>query len=725
MQIDRRGFLGGTAAAALVAGSGLPVLARTAISIPPPLTARIEPVTETFFGQSVTDPYRWMETRTDPDWEPFMRSNAAHAEATLAAIPGRAAMLEQISALTGSNASATAPIPAGGKLFYTRRDEGKDTSALFVREGTIDHVLVDPDALKVGDSHVSLDWWVPSPDGSHVVYGLSPSGSEDSVLHIMRVADQTILPERIDRTQYALPSWLPDGSGFFYLRFGDAAKGTVEYYNDSVAWLHRIGTEAEADIEIIKRGKYDSIPLTPSEFPAVIADPSSDHALVFVFGGVRRENPCWSTPLAELLAGTPRWKPVATLEDEITGFGWKGDDLYLLTTRDAENGKILKTSLSSPDLATAATVVPHSERIVEALTHASDGLYVGFMDGGYQTLGKLEPSGALNPVTLPFDGAIQQANASTSEPGVFLRLTSWLEPFGVWQVRADGSVTDTGLSPKPAIDTSPFEAIRDFATARDGTRVPVSIIAKKGLVRDGSAPTLVNAYGAYQVSSTPFFATRAVPFLALGGVLVTAHVRGGGEYGKRWWRAGQKLTKPNTWRDLIDVSEHLIRTGWTSPSKLGINGGSAGGITVGRALTERPDLFAVAVPEVGCLNALRMEFSQNGPANIDEFGTVTTEDGFKGLYAMDSLHHVVDGIRYPAVLMTHGMTDPRVEPWHSAKMTARLRAAAAPDSGPIVLRVDFEAGHGIGSTRSQIDSLDADIYSFLLWQTGQAGFQPV
>jgi len=722
MRSNRRQFLGGTAAAALGLVAGVPGWAQT--SIPAPPTARIEPVTETFFGQSVTDPYRWMETRTDPDWEPFMRGNAAHAEATLAAIPGRARMLEQISALTGTNATATAPVPAGGKLFYTKRAEGKDTSALFVREGTTDRVLVDPDALKAGGSHVSLDWWVPSPDGSHVVYGLSPSGSEDSVLHIMRVADQTILPERIDRTQYASPAWLPDGTGFFYLRFGSAAKGSVDYYKDSVAWLHKVGTDAEADVEILKRGKYEAIPLTPSEFPFLVTDPTSDHVLVAVFGGVRRENPVWSTPLSDLLAGTPRFKPVATLEDEITTIGWKGDDLYLLSTRDAENGKVLKVSMSSPDLAAAKVVIPHGDRVIEGLAHAEDALYVSFMDGGYQSLARVDSSGAVTPVTLPFEGSILQTNASTSEPGVYLRLTSWLEPVGVWRVEADGTVTDTGISPKPAIDTSPFEAIRDFATARDGTRVPVSIVARKGLVRDGSAPTLVNAYGAYQVSSTPGFATRAVPFLALGGVLVTAHVRGGGEYGKRWWRAGQKLTKPNTWRDLIDVSEHLIKTGWTSSPKLGIVGGSAGGITMGRALTERPDLFAVVVPEVGCLNALRMEFSQNGPTNIDEFGSVTTEDGFKGLYAMDSLHHVVDGTRYPAVLMTHGMTDPRVEPWHSAKMTARLRAAAAADSGPILLRVDFEAGHGIGSTRSQLDTLDADIYSFLLWQTGQDGFQP-
>lgn len=707
----------------LAAGSGFRVMAR-ASAIPAPPTARIEPVTETFFGRSVTDPYRWMETPTDPDWEPYMRANAAHARATLDAIPGRTAMRDRISALTGSNATAAAPVPAGGRLFYLKRAEGKDTAALFMREGGVDRVLVDPDALKAGGTHVSLDWWQPSPDGSHVVYGLSPSGSEASILQIMRVSDGEILPERIDRTQFASPSWLPDGSGFFYNRLSGAPAGSPGFYSDSVVWLHRLNTEAAADRKILARGQYDSVPADPTDIPVVVADISSDHVVAIMFGGVRRENPLWTARLTDVLAGAPEWKAVATVADEITSATIRGDDLYLLTTRDAENGKVLKTRASAPALATAQEVIPHGDRVIESIVAAQDALYVGLMDGGYQSLMKRLDNGSVVPVALPFEGSMLELKAVTDAPGAYLQLTSWLQPIGVWRVDADGSVTDTGLSPRPAIDTSRFEAIRDFATARDGTRVPVSIIAPRGLARDGSAPTLVTAYGAYQIPQSPSFSTRGIAFLEQGGVLAVAHVRGGGEYGKRWWRAGRKLTKPNTWRDLIDCCEHLITQRWTSPGKLAIRGGSAGGITMGRALTERPDLFAAVIPAVGCLNQLRNEFSQNGPPNIEEFGTVTTEEGFRGLWEMDAMHHVVDGTKYPAVLLTHGMTDPRVEPWNSGKMAARLRAAASPDSGPILLRVQFDAGHGIGSTRSQGDEELADVYSFILWRTGSPAFQP-
>ncbi|WP_298123442.1 prolyl oligopeptidase family serine peptidase [Brevundimonas sp.] len=724
MQVDRRRILAGAAVLALTAGSGVRVLAQPQ-NLPTPPTARIEPVTETFFGRSVTDPYRWMETPTDPDWQPFMRGNAAHARAFLDAIPGRDALAARISRLTGSNATATAPAVAGGRLFYTKREEGKNTQALFVRESldAPDRVLIDPDALKAGGTHVSLDWWQPSPDGRHVVYGLSPAGSEDSILQIIVVETGEILPERIDRTQYAGPVWLPDGSGFFYGRLAGAPLGSQEYYLDSVCWLHRLNTPADADTKILARGQYPELPVEPTDFPVIVADPTSDHVVAVLFGGVRRENPLWTARLDDLLAGRPQWRPVASVADEVIGFTFKGDDLWLLTTRNAENGRLVRTRMSEPDLTGATVVIPEGNLVIETMGVAADALYVTQLDGGYQSLFRIREGASPEQIALPFEGSIPQLSVASDAPGAWLRLTSWLEPSGVWRLDADGTVTRTGLAPRPDIDTSPYELTRDFATARDGTRVPVSIVSKKGAPRDGSNPTMVEAYGAYQVVSSPGFDTRGIALLEKGGILVVAHVRGGGEYGKRWWRAGQKLTKPNTWRDLIDVCEHLVTEGWTSPARLGITGGSAGGITVGRALTERPQLFAVVVPAVGCLNQLRNEFSQNGPPNIVEFGSVATEDGFRGLYAMDSLHHVVDGTRYPAVLMTHGMTDPRVEPWNSGKMAARLRAAAAPDSGPILLRVEFDAGHGLGSTRTQLDEEWADVYAFFLQQVGHPEFR--
>ena len=246
------------------------------------------------------------------------------------------------------------------------------------------------------------------------------------------------------------------------------------------------------------------------------------------------------------------------------------------------------------------------------------------------------------------------------------------------------------------------------------------------MARNGDNPALVSAYGAYGIVQAPSFNPTSLAWLERGGVIATCHVRGGGDFGEEWHRAGQKLNKPNTWRDLIACAEYLIEQRYTRREKLAIIGGSAGGITVGRALTERADLFAAAIPIVGVMDMLRVEFTPNGPPNIPEFGSVKTEDGFRGLLAMSPLHHVQDGTRYPAVLLMHGVNDPRVEVWHSTKMAARLQAASAgvPNANPVLLRLDYDAGHGIGSTRNQRNAEIADIYSFALWQFGEPGFVP-
>jgi prolyl oligopeptidase len=708
----------------------LPAWAAKAASAPP--VARVAPVSETLWGETIVDPYRWMEDAKDRDWEPFMKGWAAHTRGVLDAIPGRKALAERIGKLSGDLPIANAPQVAGGRLFYELRPKGASVFKLYMREGAggAEKLLVDPSTMKgEGGTHMSLDWWVPSPDGRYVVHGLSAAGSEDSTAQILDVNSGQLLPERIDRTQYAGPSWLPDSSGFFFMRLAEGTKaGAPDRYLDGVAWLHRLRTDPKDDQRVFARGLHPNVVMQRNEFPFVGADPSASHVLAGVFGGVRRENVFFTAPLADVLAGKAQWKQVCTLEDEVTGFAVRGDELFLHTTRGAPNAKVLKTSMAAPDIARAATVVPEGPAALEAIAVARDGLYLRDMDGGYGALRRLGNDGRVTPVALPFEGSIEGLSASTSNDGLWFAGTSWLLPQSVFRVDGKQAVEQVALAPAGTIDTSGYEAIRSFATARDGTKVPLSIIAKKGLRRDGRNPTLVNAYGSYQYAFTPYFNARGLAFLEQGGVLAVAHVRGGGEYGKRWWKAGQKIAKPNTWRDLIDACEALVKERWTSPRHLAIQGGSAGGITVGRALTERPDLFAAVISNVGVHNALRAEFSPNGPPNIDEFGTVTERAGFLGLKQMDATQAVRANVRYPAVLLTTGMTDPRVEPWQVAKMAARLQAVAAaqPASGrnPVLMRVEFDAGHGLGSTREQRDAERADEYSFVLWRTGHPGFQP-
>lgn len=692
-----------------------------------PPVARVEPVSEVLWGETIVDRYRWMENPKDANWEPFMKGQAAYAREVLDSLRGRKALRERIGKLSGDLAVATAPQQVGARLFYEMRPLGANQFKLYMRDGEDgpERLLIDPSAQHEGGSHVSLDWWSPSPDGRYVVHGLSPAGSENSVLQVLEIDSGRLLPERIDRTQYAAPSWLPDSAGFFFNRLAEGRElGSVDYYLDSVVWLHRLRTDPKDDVRILARGQYPEIALERNEFPFVGADPGSEHVIAIAQGGVRHENPTYTARLADLLAARPRWLEVGTIEDEIVGSAVRGDELYLLTTRDAPNGKVLRTRMSAPSLATAATVVPEGESVVEGIAAARDGVYLRIMNGGYASLRRLDNNGRMASVALPFEGSITAVNTDTRADGAWLSGTGWLLPFSVFHHDpANGQTRQVALAPKASLDLSGYEAIRAFATARDGTRIPLSIVARKGLPRNGRNPTLVNAYGAYQIVSGPYFSPRRLAFLEQGGVLATAHVRGGGEYGKRWWRAGQKISKPNTWRDLIDCCEELVRQRWTSAKQLAIQGGSAGGITVGRALTERPDLFAAVISNVGASNALRAEFSQNGPPNIDEFGTVTERAGFLGLKQMDSVQAVRDGVRYPAVLLTTGMTDSRVEPWEVAKMGARLQAVPG-RVNPVLLRVTFDAGHGLGSTREQWDDEVADEFAFVLWRSGRPDFQP-
>ena len=702
----------------------LPILAASAAPPEPPVApiARVQPVTDTHFGDSLVDRYRWMENDQDPDWLPFLKGQNAHTRAVLDELPGRTALLARIQQLSGDTVATSEVQLTGGRLFFQQRPAGANNYKLFVREGGKDRLLVDPTVLDTAGSHVSLDWWQASPDGSRLVYGLSKDGSEDSTLQVMVVASGEVLPERIADTQAAYPQWLADSSGFFYNQLTGKVD-TPERFLDSRARFHRLGSDPANDPIVMARGRDAAVVFDKIQAPYITTAPGSKHA-VLVLGDVRRERRLLVAPLADVLAGKARWRPVAGFADEITAFDLDRDQLYLLSNRGHPRGRLLKTSASAPNLANARQVVAESKLVLESLARARDGLFLRAMDGGIGRLQRLGNDGSLTDVALPFDGTLASVAADPDSAGALLVLSGWLNPTGVWSVDAAGQVSDTGLTPKPPIDTSPYVSERRFARAKDGTRIPYDLIYKKGLVRDGRNPAFISAYGSYGVPGyTPVFAGRTLALIDQGAIVGYAAVRGGGEYGRDWHRAGQLQNKPNTWRDLIAVSEDMIANGYTAPAHLAIGGRSAGGITVGRALTERPDLFAAVVSGVGWHNPLRYVAEQNGFAEEPEWGSIRERKGYRALKSIDSYQAVTDGTRFPAVLLTTGVTDPRVAPFHPAKMAARLQAANAGDR-PILLRVDFDAGHGMGSTREQQDQEAADTYAFILWQTGAAGHQP-
>jgi len=721
--IDRRTLL--LTAGSAAALTALPRFAFSAVK-EGPLVARIEPVTDTYFGTSVTDPYRWMENPADKDWEPFMKSQAAHARAVLDGIPGRAAMARRVSELAGDLEIINTIQVGGPHVFIEKRPAGANNFRLYVREGLdgAERLLVDSETRTQGEVHYSMNYWSASPDGKYVAYGISPSGSENAVIEIMETATGNVLPDRIDRAQYAFPSWLPDGTGFFFNRLAEGGTaGTTDYYLNSVCWLHKLGTDSKADIKVLARGQFADVAIQEIEFPIVFSQPGSNYAVAFLFAGVQNEITMYVNSLEAAAKGQGGWKNICVADDKVTGGALKGDDIYLVTYKDAPRYRVLHVKAAEPAVAGAREVVSQGKTVIQNVFAAKDALFIQELDGGIGRIRRLSADGKVTPIALPFEGTLGSIYADTEHEGLWFQLQNWVRPAAVFQVSASGAVTDTGLATQPDIDVSPYESTRLFATAKDGTMIPVSIVYRKGMKRDGSSPALIDAYGSYGITEDAYFAPRFIAWLEQGGVWATAHVRGGGEFGREWHEGGRLLTKHNTWGDLIAAAEQLIADGWTSARKLAIRGGSAGGITVGRAMTDRPDRFAAVISQVGVSNTLRAEFSQNGPPNIPEFGSVTTADGFKGLYAMDAYLHVKDDTNYPALLLTTGMTDPRVDPWQAAKMAARVQKATS-SGKPVLLRIDFQAGHGLGSTRAQRDEEFGDIFAFILWQAGIAGFQP-
>jgi prolyl oligopeptidase len=729
--INRRQLLAGAMGAALIArraeaagaaAAAAATIAASADAIPPAPVARIAVVSDEYFGETLRDPYRWMENDKDPDWLPFLKGQNAHARGVLGRIPGRERLLERIQQLSGDAALTRHAERAGGRLFFEQRPAGADNYRLFVEERGVRRVLIDPTALSSASSHQSLDWWSPSPDGTHLVYGLSKDGSEDSVLHVLRVADGRDLPERIANTGSAQPAWLDDGSGFFYNQL-TGKLDTPERYLDSQARFHRLGTDPKSDPILMKRGLDPQVQYERIQAPVIETFFGSRYALLSL-ADVRREFRLLIAPLADVLARRARWTPVAQFEDEVTDATLDGDALYLLANRDHPRGRILRASAGAPSVAAAREALPEGPLVIEDFARARDGLYLRMMDGGIAGLKRLSRDGQVSDIALPFDGTLDALATDPTEDGALFSFTGWLSPPDIWSVDAHGRTAATGLTPRPAIDVSGYATERRFATVRDGTRVPYSLIYRKGLERNGGTPAWISAYGSYGIPGyTPSFSPRSLALIDAGFIVGYAAVRGGGEYGREWHKAGQLLNKPNTWRDLIDVCEELCREKYTAPARLAIGGRSAGGITVGRALTERPELFAAVIDGVGWSNPLRYVAEQNGYGEEPEWGAIREESGYRTLKLIDSYQAVKDGVAYPAVLLTTGVTDPRVAPFHVAKMAARLQAATS-SGKPILLRVDFDAGHGVGSTRTQQDREAADTFAFLLWRTGAKDYQP-
>ena len=693
----------------------------------PPI-ARIENVVDTHWGVEVEDPYRSLEDVEDSEVRAWFEGQAAYAERILDELPLRDALLERLEDLDQGAPYSTYSVKelAGGDVFYLRRDAGENLAKLYVHPAgqTLPRLLVDPTTLDNEGGHSSIELYQPSWDGSHLVYGLAQGGSEETTYYVLDVATGELVDAPITNieTAYNVPQWTEAGDGFYYSRRRDLPAGVdpTEIYKETQVRFHRLGSDPLADPVVAAFGLSDALPLLDTDFPSIVIAPGASDAVLKVKHGDNREISLYTAPRSTLLSGDVPWVRINDEDAMVTDFAVAGGEIYLLTAQGAPRFKLLKTTLLEPNFATAETVIEPGELVLHEVYAADDAIYLDAKENGINVVLRKAPGGAIERLVPPRDGAAYVSVVSPEVSGIRVYETSWIQ--GGVRYHYDsrtGRFRDDGLVPRGEFDAlDGFVAKEVEAISHDGTPIPLSIIHRSDIELDGSNPTIVYGYGSYAISMDVAFSPIRMAWLERGGVYAIAHVRGGGEYGQEWHYEGRMENKPNTWLDLIACAEYLVDEGYTSPAHMAPMGGSAGGILVGRSITTRPDLFGASVIQVGMLDAIRAETTTNGVPNIKEFGTVTEEAGFRGLLAMSAYHHVSDDVTYPATLLTHGFNDPRVNPWMSGKMAARLQAVNEGDP-PVLLRIDFESGHGIGSTREQILAQYADIYSFLFWQLGR------
>lgn len=534
-----------------------------------------------------------------------------------------------------------------------------------------------------------------------------------------------MLADAIDRSQYAAVSWSPDSRSFFHMRLQKVAANAppTDVYRFLKLYLHHLGENPDTEKPLFGAGVVPGVDVGEFDIPAIQVSAASPWAIGVAYHGVQLAHDIWVAKAEDVPKGNARWTRVAAVSDAVTSFDFRGDEVLLLTHKNAPRFRIVETSLKKPDIAHAQEFMAQQKGVITGLGIASDAVYVQVLEGGPSRLLRTSfAGGAATELKLPFSASIAELFTNPLLPGATFYAQGYTHSPEVLLADAS-SIKDTGLSPPSSVDTSGYEVLEEMTKSTDGTEVPCTVVAKKGLAHDSSHLALIDGYGGYGISAEPFFDPTLFAWLERGALFVESHPRGGGEYGEEWHNAGRKDTKHHTVEDFVACARLLVDEKWSSPTSISGSGTSAGGITIGGAITYEPQLFAAALDRVGLTNATRFENTQTGPANIPELGTATTAPGYQALYAMDAYLHVKDGTKYPAVLVETGVNDPRVPDWMPAKMAARLQAATA-SGKPVLLRVEFDAGHGNGSTRTQDDLQRADEYSFLLWQLGDAQFQP-
>lgn len=713
-------------AVALLAVGGL---AFAQLQYPPTKTVDAE---DTYFGTTYKDPYRWLEDLKDAKVSAWFKSQADLTESLLAKIPARDALASEWTSLDALKPARYSGFAMEhGRLFYKKTLGSENVGKLYVRDGwnaaerlLFDPARVTPRAAKPGDV-TTIQAVSPSPDGRLVAIGFSAGGAEFSDIRLLDVDRGQLLPESI-YPSYGPFGWTMDSQSLFY----DMGKVTdiksLDIEQNRQTRLHKIGTPVSADVDFFSNESYPLLGITAREMPQAFVDESYPDYVIGSVTTVQNEMRIFYAPTAQVKAGTKvTWRVLCDPTDHLVrGLAFDRNYVYAVTYAGSPRYKLVRTSVTHPDWQKAETVIPEGQDSIQHLTRSKSFLFVVYSDGILGRIAKYNlETGQTFGLTLPASGTADIACPDVHSNRCIVFTTSWTRPEGLWDFDGDRdvltkSVFDTQVT-YPGFENLVSE--EEEVPSYDGTMVPLSIIHRKDLKLDGSTPAILEGYGAYGISYAPAFDIRFSVALH-GVVLAYCHVRGGGEKGENWYKAGYKASKPNTWKDFIACAEYLTKRGYTSASRLAGTGTSAGGILISRAITERPDLFAAVVCNVGVANALRGEFDANGPVNVPEFGTVKDPVEVRGLYEMDGVQHVTPGVKYPAVLGVAGWNDPRVAPWQPGKFVAALQAASS-SAKPVLLKVNYDDGHFTEEKTVTIRNF-ASQFAFLLWQTGHREFQP-
>jgi prolyl oligopeptidase len=692
----------------------LPQLALSATL--PSVPAPRQPATNVYHGEVVVDDYQWLEKASAPEVRAWTRLENERTHAYFAQLPFRDGIAQQLTQLRGEESARYNDLQERKGRIFALRFKPPAQQPVLVRLSSLEppalwRTVFDPNAYNTNGT-TAIDWYVVSPDGRLVAVSLSEGGSEQGTLHFFEVDTGRKLADEIPRVQFPTgggsAAWTANGAGILYTRYphqGERPEADVNFYQQ--VWFHQLGTPVTEDQYSI--GK---------DFPRIAeiemeASPDGQWIVATVANGDGGD----FAHYLKNVAGN--WQQVTRFEDGVKRVKFGRDNaLYLLSRKNAPRGQVLRLPLDTPDLAKATVAAPESRGTVQEFAPSDHGLYVSFILGGPSALFYYQ-RGSTRAHEIPIQpvSSVSGLDSWQGDDAVFGNV-SYVKPFAWFTYnRTSQAVRRTTLYMTSPVDFGDIDVVREFATSKDGTQVPVNILHKKGLKREGRNPTLLYGYGGYGVNLTPSFDSTHRIWFDAGGVYAVANLRGGGEYGEEWHKAGNLTHKQHVFDDFIAAAEHLIKRGYTEPSKLAVEGASNGGLLMGAFLTQRPDLARAVVARVGIHDMLRVELDPNGQFNITEFGTVKDPEQFKALYAYSPFHHVRDGVKYPAVLLPTGDNDGRVNPAQSRKMTARLQAATG-SGRPILFRSTATAGHGIGSSLKDRIAEQADALAFLFDQLG-------